>query len=314
MKLISNKTRIISFSILLSALLFVLLPISATSDESKQQQHQLSQYDFHRAIEAMQRESGNKLPIGDLMIRIAQDFLGLPYKPGTLEGTPEGPCRMDFSGVDCVTFYETVYAIAYSIKKATPRMINLQDLCKTIEYVRYKKMDYDDNTMYADTLVYSDRLHYASEWIYFNCKRGLFEDITKKIGGEVHKTDVYFMSKNPDKYPAPFSSDPVIQKNIKQNEDFINKQIFYYIPQDKIVTIENQLQNGDLVFITSNYKGLDYNHTGIIYVDEHGVRRLMHASSPKDVHKVIIGDRISDYVNGIKAHSGITILRPLAIK
>jgi hypothetical protein len=141
----------------------------------------------------------------------------------------------------------------------------------------------------------------------------LFEDITKKIGGEMNKTDVYFMSQHPDKYPAPFSTDPAIQKNIKRNEDFINKQVFYYVPKDKIVTIENKLQNGDLVFITSNYKGLDYNHTGIIYVDANGVRRLMHASSSKDVRKVIIGKRISDYVNGIKAHTGITVLRPLAI-
>ena len=248
-----------------------------------------------------------KLPIGEAIIEVAKTFIDTPYKSKTLEGVPEITCRYDFTGVDCVTFYENTYALAFAIKY---QQASMKDFCKTLGFIRYKKMQYSDSQMYADTLLYSDRVHYSSEWIYYNCKRGLFEDITKEIGGEKLTINPYYMSKYSDKYSDVLAKDNAIQENIKNNEEFIKQQEFYYIPQSKIASIEDKLQNGDLVFITSNIPGLDYNHTGFIYVDSMGVRRLMHASSSKSLRKVVIGKQISKYVKGIKIHTGITILRP----
>jgi hypothetical protein len=271
-------------------------------------------FDWESTVDGLHAKDAGSEPVGELIVKVAEHFLNVPYGGGTLEGTPEEPCRYDFDFVDCVTFYENSYAIAAAFKRYYPMKPDLDDFCKALSLIRYKKSAYDDTTTYADTLLYSDRLHYSSEWIYYNRERGLFDDITKDLGGIAFKPEVSFMSSHRDKYPNPLAKDDAILEKIKENESFINAQSFYYIPENKIAGIEDKLQNGDLIFITGSIKGLDYNHTGIITVTDDGERHFMHASSSKDYRKVIIDKTISEYVKSIKRHTGITVLRPLDIR
>lgn len=273
-----------------------------------------SDFDFQRAVDSLYLTETAELPIGELTAEIGKMFLGTPYKPGTLEGIPEGPCRYDFGGVDCVTFYEYSYALAAAVKRHYPRKPTFDDFCKEISLIRYKKTGYGDDSTYADTLLYSDRLHYSSEWIFYNLKRGLFRDVTPVSARKAFRPEVFFMSTHREKYPAPLAEDDAILNNIIKNEKFISEQTLFFVPEEDIAGIENELQNGDIVFITSAVEGLDYNHTGIIIVSEDSTRRIMHASSSKGIRKVIIGKRISEYVKSGKRHTGITVLRPTAIK
>jgi hypothetical protein len=237
------------------------------------------------------------------MIHVGKEFLGTPYKGGTLEGAPE-KCRIDLLGVDCVTYYEYVLALSRLIKDINVNNSNVSKdpnydhLFHYVQYLRYRGGILTD---------YSSRLHYTTDWFYDNAKKNVVKDITKDIGGELFKKKINFMSTHPQYYEALKNNHKMIEK-ISKIEDEINSRKNYYIPQNKIAEIEKYLQNGDIVGITSSIKGLDYNHTGIIY-DDNGVKRLMHASSEKK--KVVIGKQISEYVNSIKKHTGISVVRPL---
>ena len=65
---------------------------------------------------------------------------------------------------------------------------------------------------YRDGVIdqYPSRLHYFSDWIYDNVKKGIVEDVTEEIGGKKIKFNLNFMSTHPDSY-----------KHLKENPDFI---------------------------------------------------------------------------------------------
>ena len=277
----------------------------------------------------------DEMSIGDLTIEVAKNFLGTPYKGGTLEGETEFPCEYDFEGLDCVTFVENSLAAnawirmhskgKYDFRRAdasdeiATHLDSIEvwfgdiEFCGILQKFRYSGLNglHFGKTPEESAAKYQDRLHYSSEWIYFNTHfEYSYKDITlEELSGEPYDVDVYFMSKNRHLYPRPLKEDDEVYEAIKANEVFISKQEFYYVPQEKIASIEDKLQNGDIIFVTSSIAGLDYNHVGFVYVDEDGTRRLMHASSSKSIRKVIIGKRISDYVNDIKKHTGFTVLR-----
>lgn len=130
------------------------------------------------------------IPIRELMLEIARLFEGTPYIANTLEGPGDEICRINFEGLDCVTFYELVLCIARIIKKGK---INIIDLVDEVVFVRYRGGVIDG---------YESRLHYTSDWIYDNVKKNIITNVTKSLGGIEFNTNVYFMSSNSDKYSA----------------------------------------------------------------------------------------------------------------
>jgi hypothetical protein len=239
----------------------------------------------------------NKLNYGDLIVKVGEQFLGVPYVGGTLDKGNEETCTVLLDKLDCVTYFETTLAISNLIASGTD--LNMANLDDEVEYTRYR-----DGTMDG----YDSRLHYTSEWILDNVKKGIVEDITKELGGEELNVDVFFMSENSDKYKF-LKNNPELTKRISEIEDSINENEFFYIPKENILDIENQLQSGDIIAIVTTIPGLDYGHIGLINKKD-GVSRFMHASLTKK--KVIIDKRISEYVTNVSKFSGITVLRPVS--
>ena len=239
----------------------------------------------------------NKLNYGDLIVKVGEQFLGVPYVGGTLDKGNEETCTVLLDKLDCVTYFETTLAISNLIASGTD--LNMANLDDEVEYTRYR-----DGTMDG----YDSRLHYTSEWIIDNVKKGIVEDITKELGGEELNVDVFFMSENSDKYKF-LKNNPELTKRISEIEDSINENDFFYIPKENILDIENQLQSGDIIAIVTTIPGLDYGHIGLINKKD-GVSRFMHASLTKK--KVIIDKRISEYVTNVSKFSGITVLRPVS--
>ena len=233
---------------------------------------------------------------GDLIVKVGEQFLGVPYVGGTLDKGNEETCTVLLDKLDCVTYFETTLAISNLIASGTD--LNMANLDDEVEYTRYR-----DGTMDG----YDSRLHYTSEWILDNVKKGIVKDITKELGGEELNVDVFFMSENSDKYKF-LKNNPELTKSISEIEDSINESEFFYIPKENIPDIENQLQSGDIIAIVTTIPGLDYGHIGLINKKD-GVSRFMHASLTKK--KVIIDKRISEYVSNISKFSGITVLRPI---
>jgi len=71
--------------------------------------------------------------------------------------------------------------------------------------------------------------------------------------------------------------------------------------------IESRLEEGMIVAITSDIKGLDIAHTGML-VKENGKIHLLHASS--DAGKVVISEKtFLEYILGNKRQTGVILLK-----
>jgi hypothetical protein len=252
-------------------------------------------YIYDHLISYAKSSGFNKMPIGECMGKIGSLLIGTPYVGGTLEGIPE-KCRVDLTGMDCVTFFENVLCISRALKLGTDSFADLQ---KQITYTRYRDGKLGD---------YMSRLHYTADWIRDNEKKGVIKDITRELGGIPFPVKVGFMSANPAFY-APLAADSTLIPRAAQIEQAVNQAQHYYIPKDKVKDIEPMLQTGDIVAIATNKEGLDYAHTGLIQRNEKGRALLLHASLTKK--RVYLDKRISMYLSTVPAHTGITVLRPL---
>jgi len=238
----------------------------------------------------------NELPFSEIMRDVAYEFIGTPYVGGTLEINSTEKCVVNLDKLDCVTFFENVLGLA--------RMIKLEQdtfdaLVKQVMFTRYRGGKIDG---------YVSRLHYTSDWIYDNVKKGTVRDMTNVFSGKEIQFNVSFMSEHPQYY-RQLKNNSVLVDKIRKIEKAINGRTYYYVPKEDVAGIEFHLRSGDIIAIVNMSNGLDYSHTGLIY-KRNETAYFMHASSVKK--KVIIDKTISQYlVNSKKSNKGITILRPL---
>lgn len=237
------------------------------------------------------------LPIGSLVSKVGLELLEAPYVGGTLDGTGREVCTVDMLRLDCVTLFEVSLNMARIMQLGKD---SLEDLVEAVTYTRYRDGILSD---------YTSRLHYTSEWIDNNIKKGVVVDVTSQLGGIPFVLQLGFMSQNPKYYPA-LVAEPRYVEVMRSIEQRVNTTSRTIIPRQSIANIESQLQDGDIIAIATSKKGLDYSHTGMIVRD--GDRaRFLHASSTKK--KVILDGPISEYVGRLESNLGITVLRPLPV-
>ncbi len=237
------------------------------------------------------------LPIGDVMTAIGKTFIGTPYVAHTLEKGDTEKVVVHLSGLDCYTFFESTLALSRCVKLGK---MDFQDYLKQIETIRYRGGKLDG---------YISRLHYALDWLYDNNKRGIVKDVTKEIGGVPYNKKVSFMSQHFDKYKR-LKNHPELVKEMKKIEEEINSRQYYYIPQDKIAELEKGIHNGDIILLTTAWKGLGIGHTGIAIKMPDGRIHFLHA--PIAGKKVQITKQpLADYAKVVKKHTGIIVARPL---
>jgi len=288
--------------------LFAQKPNKNNHNENNNNNENLTIKKFNHIIKKAVTQKWHLLPINDLIINVALEFVGIPYVAGTLDANYNAENNIinenniisentiiNFAGLDCVTFFENSLCLARCIRK---QMYNFDDLINEVTFTRYR------NGVISD---YSSRLHYTSDWIFDNVKKGVIQDITKNIGGEEYKFEVSYMTKNPQHYKAlnQKNSDLLIHK-IKEIEANINKQTFYVIPTSKIPQIAKNINNGDIIAIAISTVGLDYGHIGLSFDN-----KFMHASMKSK--KVIIDKSIENYINTVTKNRniGISVLRPM---
>lgn len=236
----------------------------------------------------------DKLCSDILMDETAKFFLGVPYVDKTLEYEPER-LIVNLREMDCMTFVENVLALAEAFASGTP---SWQTYLEKLQQIRYRDGKIEG---------YTSRLHYTSDWIYENEKKGLIADITKEIGGVPLAMDVSFVSTHPESY-MQLQSHPEYIAVMAKKEKEINSRQYYYIPKEEIDKREAQIRTGDIVCFVTSIKGLDISHVGIIH-KEGDKMTFIHASSGKK--RVIINEEsLQDYVLGIKKSKGIMVLRP----
>lgn len=248
---------------------------------------------YERYCEVMKEKAA--LPADDLMVETARFFLGTPYVAGTLEEVPE-KLVINLHGLDCMTLVENTAALARSVKRGPA----FDGYASVLKELRYRNAG-------NATLDYTDRLHYTTDWIYENEKRGYLKDVTKEIGGKPLHLDLSFMSTHPDSYKQ-LKGNPERIAIMAAKEKEISARPHYYIPQDEINVHAGNIRNGDIVCFVTTVKGLDISHVGII-CREGDKLTFIHASTTKK--QVIVNEEpLQEYVQGIKRNCGIMIVRP----
>ena len=237
------------------------------------------------------------LPAGEVIIKTAKFFLETPYVASTLEMEPE-QLVVNLRELDCTTLVETTLALSQTVCGDNP---TFDKFCDNLRNLRYR------NGIVSG---YMSRLHYTSDWIYENGRRGLTQDVTASIGGEALPLRLSFMSTHPDSYKQ-LKDNPAFVAETATKETEINTRSYYYIPKDKIDALSGGIKDGDMVCFTTTVEGLDISHVGIAHwVD--GKLTFIHASSTKK--EVIVNEEpMSEYTASIKSNSGVVIVRPLLV-
>jgi hypothetical protein len=271
----------------LVSILFLCSSAGAT-DEATQQK-------FTAVRQKIQDSNWRALPLGKLIAKVGLELVDAPYVGGTLDGSGRERCTVDMLRLDCVTLFEVSLNMGRIMKQGKD---SLHDLIEAVTFTRYRDGVLSD---------YTSRLHYTSDWIENNIQKGTVVDVTSQLGGKPFPLALGFMSQNPKYYPALVENPqlvPVMQ-TIEQRVNLTSRTI---IRKEDIASIEEKLQDGDIIAIATSKKGLDYSHTGLI-VREGNKARFLHASSVKK--KVMLDGPISEYVNRAESNLGITVLRPL---
>lgn len=231
---------------------------------------------------------------GNNMVQIGKTFLGTPYVAQTLEvGTTES-LVINLQGLDCTTYVENVLAFTLIHQNSGA---SYESFVKTLEKIRYRDGVLDG---------YSSRLHYFSDWIRENEKKGLVKDITSMIGGKEVKKVINFMSEHRSLYPS--LQDDANYEQVKQFEASLHQQSLCILDQESIQENEHLILPGDIIALTTAIKGLDITHTGIASRESDGRIHLLHASSTGEVE--ISKLPLTAYLKKVKNNTGIIVARP----
>lgn len=231
-----------------------------------------------------------------VMLNNALSFLGTPYVANTLEINDEEELVVNCDEVDCTTLVE--YVLAMSLCSEQGNQMSEDEFVNNLQKIRYRNGEIDG---------YTSRLHYISDWINDNVRKGTIEDVTAANSPYTTTVDISFMSSNPDKYPKLKNSPEDVTK-MAEYEKAITGQEIYWVPKDQVkLTGLPWIKNGDIIALTTNIPGLDVSHMGIaIYIN--GNLHLLHASSKK---KEVIVDQmiLSRYLERNKNITGIRVVR-----
>lgn len=248
---------------------------------------------FHQKIEQLKGLEANSL--GDSIVYIGKAFLDTPYVEKTLEVGQTETLVINLRGLDCTTFVENVLAFT-ALKREGKGQFDA--FANTLKTIRYRN---------GELQGYGSRLHYFTDWIRNNEKKGLVKNISNQLGGEVLQKPINFMGTHRELYP--FLKDDSNYQSILSTEAALAQEPLCIVSQDQLAVVEDELQNGDIIALATSIKGLDVTHTGFAIRMPSGRIHLLHASISGAV--TITENPLTEYLKKIKSNIGIVVARPL---
>lgn len=250
---------------------------------------------FENALAFAERERLAEGDFGMTVQRLAAHFRGAEYVDGLLDVAEEETLVINLTAFDCVLFVEKVLALAQSVHAGETEY---EPFARRVEALRYRDGRLDG---------YCSRLHYFTDWIRDNDRRGLVEDITAGLSAaEPMRGETVFMTSNRQLYPR-LAPDDTFACVVEAERD-LNTASFSYVPQNRIRQVYDQLEAGDVIAVTSGIDGLDIAHTGFVYKHEDGRTGFVHASTSG---QVVINQDLQEYVTGNRRQTGIVVARPV---
>lgn len=235
--------------------------------------------------------------VAHYVVAYAHLLEGTPYTAGSLDRDTVERLQAHLQETDCTTFVETVLALA---RTARQHKHSWNAFCHQLTTLRYRDGRIDG---------YPSRLHYFSDWIADNERRGTVKEISADLGGTRDTLQLHFMSRHADRYPA-LQRDATLIDTIALREKQLSGTIVNYLPTELLdSTALAGIQSGDIIAFTTDIDGLDIAHVGIA-LNENGTVRLIHASSSQGV--VVIEKRsLLQQLRENRRFSGIRVIRPL---
>lgn len=233
-------------------------------------------------------------PIGEVVGSVGRMFLETPYVAHTLE--VEGPEHLvvNLAGLDCLTFVESTVALARCVKQGR---MTMEAFRAELQMLRYRDGIIDG---------YPSRLHYFTDWVKDNTRKGLVEELTSTLGGVPRKSPIDFMSTHRDAY-RQLRDDKFLER-IREAETRLTAAEREVIPRESVAGILDRLHTGDILGLSSTVEGLDIAHTGLA-VRMNGVVHLLHASLSRGAVVLSTGS-VAEYLAGQRKQDGCIVARP----
>jgi Protein of unknown function (DUF1460) len=194
---------------------------------------------------------------------------------------------------DCMTLVEAAVGMAQAKHSGQTSFGQFKNYVRQMRYVN-------------GAVGYSTRLHYFTDWLYENEKRGLLTNISREIGGIPFKKDIHFMSQKRDTFYGNMR-DPKTFAAVRARELAISSRPAWYIPKDDIASIEAKLQDGDIIAITNAADGMDIAHTGFVF--KHYDRAHMLHADLEAGRVSITMTPLANYLAEHPKHTGVMIAR-----
>lgn len=192
-------------------------------------------------------------------------FLGLPYIVHPLIGSASEPEQLvvRFDGFDCVTYVETVLALSLAR--------NHDEFVQRLREIRYEN----------GKVEWQRRLHYTTDWIAANIRRGLLRDMTD---GE---------------------NAVLCNKTLSLIPGLPARQVqFRYYPKAQFNYLSRWMTDGDIISFLSTRRNLDIFHMGLVFWD--GDRILIRHA--RQMRKRVFEQPLSEFIRAVQS-PGFTICR-----
>lgn len=249
-------------------------------------------------VEALLRQAAMLPADSNRVLFFARSLVGTSYRSATLEHPGKEILTVDFRGMDCTTFVETVLALTQADRMGNG---SFHDFADALRHIRYREGVVDG---------YCSRLHYFTEWAYHNSSAGgLLAEVTGLLGGSHLSvpTDLHYMSTHADAYP-PLKGNLANQQKIKEIEERISLLPVFVIRKDRedLLQVLEKIQEGSVIALVTTIDGLDVSHLGFA-IRKQGKMHLLHASS---LHGKVLEDPLplDRYLQKQTRTSGIRVL------
>jgi hypothetical protein len=249
---------------------------------------------FDKVMENITIPPDPGVPFIHRMIEIGTEFLNTPYVASTLEAEGEEHLVVNLLEVDCTTFVEYVTALAICSHRGET---GFKDFITELMTLRYRDGIIDG---------YPSRLHYFTDWLKDNERKGYLTIVSDSIGNKPMDTDVNFMTSNPQYY-RQLQDNPAFAEVMAAIESKVSDYEMRYISKDVIDNKASLINDGDIIAFVTNIEGLDVSHTGLA-IHKEGRLHLLHASSVSGEVE-ITPVPLSEYLQDSQRIPGILVAR-----
>jgi hypothetical protein len=239
----------------------------------------------------------NAISLSELVAAVGRNFLDAPYEAETLEREGAEELIVNLRAFDCITFVENAVVLAGMIRAGKT---GFADFSAALERIRYRGGRCDG---------YPSRLHYFTDWLRDNGRRGIVRDITPSIGGRPFRKQFHALTDRREEHPA--LKDATAFGRMRIVEAACSRRTQSHIAKADLSRAAEGIADGDIIAITTDEKGLDVSHAGLA-VHVRGQLHLLHASSTAG--KVVLSDTTLDrYLVSRRTRTGIIVGRAIAM-